>query len=173
MPSFKSRFIERLFTEYGGAMQAFFRRRVRTKLDAADLTQELYLRILRVREAEVILNPEAYLFTVASHLLKEHAVLERRRGYSVDLADTGSEPELVDPPRFEQELDQAARVRRLQQVLSQLSPRCQAVVWMAYQHEMSYQEIGTELGISANTVKKNLVHALAHCRQRMVRGHQS
>ena len=57
-------FVEGLFA-YRGALQAFFYRRLRTKADAADLVQEVYLRMLRVSDPEAIRNPEAYLFTVA------------------------------------------------------------------------------------------------------------
>ena len=70
--------IERLFVTHGSALQAFFRRRIRGKPEAPDLTQEVYLRMLRVADADVIRNPEGYLYTVASNLLKERAVIERR-----------------------------------------------------------------------------------------------
>ena len=39
------------------ALQAFFYRRLRTKPDAADLVQEVYLRMLRVSDPEAIRNP--------------------------------------------------------------------------------------------------------------------
>ena len=55
-------FVERLFA-HRGALQAFVYRRLRTKSDAADLVQEVYLRMLRVSGTDAILNPEAYLFT--------------------------------------------------------------------------------------------------------------
>src|SRR5580700_6349316 len=59
-------FVEGLFA-YRGALQAFFYRRLRAKVDAADLVQEVYLRMLRVSDPEAIRSPEAYLFTVAAN----------------------------------------------------------------------------------------------------------
>jgi hypothetical protein len=47
-------FVERLLT-HRGALQAFFYRRLRTKSDAADLVQEVYLRMLRVSDTDAIL----------------------------------------------------------------------------------------------------------------------
>ena len=41
---------ERLFSEQRGALQAFFRRRPRCRLDATDLAQEVYLRMLRIAD---------------------------------------------------------------------------------------------------------------------------
>jgi hypothetical protein len=35
--------------------------------------------MLRISDHEAIRNPVVYLYTVANNLLKEHAVLERRR----------------------------------------------------------------------------------------------
>ncbi len=160
--------IERLFEERGGALRAFFRKRVRTPFDIADLTQEVYLRILRVKSSELIQNPEAYLFTVANNLLKERAVLARRQGASVDATDPLVEPELAQLPRFEADMDAGIRNARLREVLQQLPLKCQAVVAMYFQQGLTYQQIGDELGISANMVKKYLAQAMAHCRRRMM-----
>ena len=59
-------FVERLFAEHRRALQGYFRRRIRTKADAPDLTQEVYVRMLRVSDTESIRNPQLYLYTVAS-----------------------------------------------------------------------------------------------------------
>lgn len=159
--------IERLFDERGGALRAFFRKRVRSSLDIADLTQEVYLRILRVKSVELIQNPEAYLFTVANNLLKEQAVLARRDAASVQVHDPAVEPELALLPRFDMELDDATRQVRLREVLQQLPLKCQAVVTLYFHQELTYQQIGERLGISDNMVKKYLAQAMAHCRRRM------
>jgi len=37
----KPSLVERLFAEHGGALQAFFRRRIRTKADASDLAHAM------------------------------------------------------------------------------------------------------------------------------------
>ena len=68
--------VERLFAEHRRALQAFFYRRIRTKADAPDLVQEVYVRMLRVSDIHAIRDPERYLYTVASNLAKEYAVLE-------------------------------------------------------------------------------------------------
>ena len=46
--------VERLFAEHGRALQAFFYRRIRTKSDAPDLAQEVYVRMLRVSDIDAI-----------------------------------------------------------------------------------------------------------------------
>lgn len=160
--------IERLFDERGSALRAFFRKRVRASFDIADLTQEVYLRILRVKSVELIQNPEAYLFTVANNLLKEQAMLARYGAASVEATDPVIEAELAQPPRFDIELDTATRNARLHEVLQQLPLKCQAVVNLYFHHDLTYQQIGEQLDISANMVKKYLAQAMAHCRRRMI-----
>lgn len=74
----KQAFVEKLFARHRDALQAFFYRYIRSKPDAADLTQEVYLRMLRVSDMTTVRNPEAYLYAVASNLAKEHAHREPR-----------------------------------------------------------------------------------------------
>lgn len=169
MADTKTRLVERLFTEHGRALQAFLFRRVRRQPEAADLAQEVYLRMLRVADIEAIRNPESYLLTVASNLVKEHG----RRGYgerrAVDVLDPLIQDQLTTLPAFGGDLDHEQRTERLREVLQQLSPKCRAVVVLQYWHHQSYREIAQQLGISTNMVKKYLSQALVHFRRRMAR----
>jgi RNA polymerase sigma factor (sigma-70 family) len=161
--------VERLFAEQYAALLAFFYRRTRTKSDAPDLAQEVYLRMLRVNDMDAIQSPQRYLFTVASNLLKENAVLDRRRHSSVEIDDTSGEHDLQDWPSFDSDLDTARRVARLREVLNQLPPKCRAAVVMQYRDGLSYDDIAERLEVSPHMVKKYLAQALLHCRTRMGR----
>jgi RNA polymerase sigma-70 factor (ECF subfamily) len=169
MPEPKKTFVERLFAEHRSALQAFFYRRIKTKHDAADLVQEVYLRILRVKDADAIRNPEGYLYTVASNLVYEHSMLNRRQAAPVDPDQPFVEREEGTPGGFEELFDMETRVVRLREVLAQLPPKCRATVHLKYQHGLSYQEIAERLGVSPHMVQKYLGMALAHCRRRMAR----
>jgi len=161
--------VERLFAEQYSALLAFFYRRTRSRSDAPDLAQEVYLRMLRVNDVQAIESPQRYLFTVASNLLKENAVLERRRGTQVEVDEASEEWQLQELPNFEGDVDTAQRVQRLGVVLAQLSPKCRAAVVMQYRFGLSYQEIADRLEVSPHMVKKYLTQALVHCRGRMAR----
>ncbi len=165
----KKGFVERLFAQHHAALQAFFQRRIRTKSDAPDLVQEVYVRMLRVRDTEAIRNPEMYLYTVAGNLAKEHAVLNRRHGARVDLDDASVQERLEQLPALDETLNTTQRIARLRVVLAQLPPKCRAAVILQNRDGLTYQEIATRLGVSPHTVKKYLTHALAHCRRRMAR----
>jgi len=161
--------VERLFAEHRSALEAFFRRRVRSQSDAPDLAQEVYLRMLRVSDTDAIRNPELYLYTVANNLVKEHAVLDRRQASGVDVDDTTVQQQLAQLPAFDADLDASQRVERLRVVLGQLRPRYRAAVVLHYRHGLSYAEIGERLGVSPHMVKKYLSQSLVHCRRRMAR----
>jgi RNA polymerase sigma factor (sigma-70 family) len=169
MAETKKTLVERLFAEHGGALQAFLFRKVRKHPDAAELAQEVYVRMLRVPDMESVRNPEAYLYTVASNLAKEHARHERRDGEVVDVDDPLVQAQLAELPSYAGQLDAQERIKRLREVLHQLSPKCQAAVILQYWHGLSYEEIGQRLGVSTNMVKKYLSQALVHCRRRMSR----
>lgn len=165
----KKALMERLFTEHGGRMRAFFGKRLRRQPDVAELVQEVYLRMLRVRDVDLIRNPEAYLYTVAGNLAKEHAMQERSLQQPVDLDDPAVQAQLAELPAFGSDIDTNLRIKRLREVLQQLSPKCQAAVLMHYWHGMTYEAIAGQLGVSAHMVKKYLSQALVHCRRRMAR----
>jgi RNA polymerase sigma-70 factor (ECF subfamily) len=161
--------VERLFAEHRRALQAFFHRRIRTKSDAPDLAQEVYVRMLRVNDIHAIRDPERYLYTVASNLVKEYAVLDRRQACGVSVDEASIQERLSELPTLDGQLDVTQRVARLRTVLAQLSPKCRAAVVLQYRHGLTYEQIGERLDISPHMVKKYLAQALAHCRRRMAR----
>ena len=119
----KKGLVERLFAEHRRALQSFFYRRIRTKSDAPDLAQEVYVRMLRVSDTDAIRNPELSLYTVASNLVKEHAVLDRWQARGVNLDETNIQQQLGELPTLDGQLDVTQRVARLRTVLAQLSPK--------------------------------------------------
>jgi RNA polymerase sigma factor (sigma-70 family) len=137
--------MERLVV-HGAALQAFFYRRVNAKDDAADMVQEVYLRMLRVKDSDALRNPESYLFTVASNLVYERSVQNRRRTTMRDYHRSEVESQPVALSMSEELFDTEARVTLLREVLTQLSPKCRATVLMKYQHGLNYEEIAQQVG---------------------------
>jgi RNA polymerase sigma factor (sigma-70 family) len=165
----KNALVERLFAAHRGALQAFFDRRVRQRSDAIDLAQEVYLRMLRLKDMSAIRDLEAYLYSVASNLAKEHAGAVRRRGISVGVEEATIQDQLAQAPSFEGEILTAQQVKRLRAVLRGLPPKCHAAVVLQYVHGQSHQQIAERLHVSPRMVKQYVGQALAHCRRRMAR----
>src|SRR5258706_13391568 len=69
-------FLERLSQSYRLPLIAYFQRRVGGRDEAEDLTQEVFLRLVRRLDVETIDNPEAFVFRTAINLLRARS----RRG---------------------------------------------------------------------------------------------
>jgi len=165
----KPSLVERLFAEHRAALQTFFLRRIRSKADAADLAQEVYVRMLRISDQEAIRNPVHYLYTVANNLVKEHAVLDRRQTSGIDIDEAPAHERLETLPEFDGNLDASQRIARLGVVLQQLRPKCRAAVELRFTHGLSYRAIAEHLEVSPQMAKKYVAQALGHCRRRMAR----
>jgi RNA polymerase sigma-70 factor (ECF subfamily) len=165
VPDPRPSLIERLYAEHRAALHSFFRRRIRNQALAADLAQEVYLRMLRVRDPSAIRNPAVYLFTVASNLAKEQATLDQRQA-GMDLDEAPLE-EASTPLSLDGELDLKQRVDRLERALGQLSPKCRAAVVLRFRHDLSYHQIAAHIGVSTQMAKKYVARGLEQCQRRL------
>ena len=161
--------VERLYAQHRVALQSFFQRRIRSKANAPDLAQEVYVRMLRVSDPLSIRNPAVYLYTVANNLVKEYAALDRRQtsGRNIDDARTSEQLEPETVAALEGELDTRQRIAELQVILRQLRPKCRAAVVLRFAHELTYREIATHLGVSPQMARKYVDQALEHCQRHM------
>jgi RNA polymerase sigma-70 factor (ECF subfamily) len=65
--------------------------------------------------------------------------------------------------------DAAQCAEQLQDAIEELSPKVRATFLLHRRDGLSLEDIGTRLGISRPMVKKNLMKALMHFRQRLER----
>ena len=163
----KPSFVERLFAEHRAALQTFFQRRIRSKSEAPDLAQEVYVRMLRISDQTAIRNPVHYLYTVANNLVKEHAALDRRQASGIDIDEAPAHEQLETLPAFDGDLDVTQRIARLGEVLKELRPKCRAAVELRFTQGLSYRAIAMHLGVSPQMARKYVEQALGHCRRRM------
>ena len=84
-------FVSEIAGRYGRRLLSFFTQRLRNRADAPDLAQEVFLRLMRVEHHETIRSPEAYLFTVASHVLHQHALRQASTPASIDISELFAE----------------------------------------------------------------------------------
>jgi RNA polymerase sigma-70 factor (ECF subfamily) len=158
-----------LVASHGAQLQRFLLARVANRADVPDIAQEVYLRMLRIPNIESIRSPEAYLFTVAQHVVAQHALKAQTRPPVVELTQllTSSSAAFQADPMLE--LDAAQCLEELQHALEELSPNARAVFMLHRRDGLSIDDIGVRLGISRPMVKKYLSRALMHFRQRLER----
>jgi RNA polymerase sigma factor (sigma-70 family) len=157
-------FVSEIAARYGRRLRRFLTVRLRNRDDAPDLAQEVFLRLMRVEHHESIRSPEAYLFTVASHVLHQHTLRQASTPASVDISDVFAALQLVsdDDP-----MARAAAQRTLEEidrVLKELPPKVSTAFMLHRFGGLSIEEIGRELGVSRPAAKKYLARALTQCR---------
>jgi RNA polymerase sigma factor (sigma-70 family) len=163
----KRAFVSAIEKQHGQRLRRFLAVRLRNAAaDLPDLVQEVFLRLLRVHRHETIRSPEAYLFTVASHVLHQHMLRQSAIPHGIELNELLVESEAPESDPAAQ-ADAQQRVERLDRVLDQLSPKAYAALVLHRRDGYSIEEIGEQLGISRNVAKKYLAKALAHCRERL------
>jgi len=157
--------IEGLVASHGNQLQRFLLSRVRNIADVPDLAQEVYLRMLRVPNAESVRSPEAYLFTVAQHVVQQYT-LKVAASPSVELENVlSTRGSLHSDPALEFIAGQC--LDSLQDTLEKLSPKVRAVFMLSRRDGLSFDEIALRLGCSKPMVKKYLMKALLQFRQRL------
>lgn len=167
MTSSKRLYWGQIVDRHQPAISAFIRRRLKGSPDASDLTQEVYLRFLRADQAELIRNPEAYLYTVALNLIREHTVLERRWSRVTDGEGLAADHAFTDYRTPDDTLDGDIRRARLTQLVEQLPPKSRAALTLQYRDELSYEQIAEQMGVTTHAVKKYVMKGLAICRGRL------
>jgi RNA polymerase sigma factor (sigma-70 family) len=157
-------FVATIAARYGTRLRRFLAVRLRNADDVPDLAQEVFLRLLRVEGYESIRSPEAYLFTIASHVIHQHAVRRSSEPVSVDITEMVSELRTStsdDPP---DQVAQAQQIDELERILGHLPVRVATALVLHRVAGYSVQEVGDELGVSRETAKKYLARAVEHCR---------
>jgi RNA polymerase sigma-70 factor (ECF subfamily) len=154
-----------LIESHGQQLRRYLLARVRNAADVPDIVQEVYLRMMRVPNAESVRSPEAYLFTVAQHVVQQHTLKASAVTPSADLArllsERSTDTSFADPA-LEVHADQC--LERLQSGLDRLSPKVRATFLLSRRDGLSIDEIAERLGTTRHMVKKYLMKALTKLR---------
>jgi RNA polymerase sigma-70 factor (ECF subfamily) len=131
--------------------------------DAADLTQEVFLRAFRsIARFRAESSVATWLYRIAVNLCNS---FRARRPAGEELAEDA----VVTHPAFIDGLDGKSRARAVREAIARLPERQRATLVLKTYHELTHEQIGEILGTSVGTAKANLFHALANLR-RMLKG---
>ncbi|WP_224199714.1 MULTISPECIES: RNA polymerase sigma factor [Pacificimonas] len=155
----------RIGRKWRPALMSYFLRRVRDHNEAEDLTQEVFVRLL-ARHDEVESSSDAYVFQVASNLLRDRARRAKvRADYRQAIGSAeglGVEP--LDPHRV------AAGRDALKQLVAGLEtlPERTRTIFVLYRIEnMGLDVIADSFGISKSAVKKHVHKAMTVLMRRL------
>lgn len=167
MVSDKHAMVKELATRHGHGLRRFLRSRVRNAADIPDIIQEVFLRLLRVPNHETIRAPEAYIFTVASHVAQQHSLQSSHHTLSGELGEVLTEAQALTAADPILEVIGQQCAEQLDRALLQMSRKAQATFLLCRRDGKSMDEISQELGISRSMAKKYLVKTLVHFRKQL------
>jgi RNA polymerase sigma factor (sigma-70 family) len=157
--------LQSVFMEARADLERMLRRRLGSSHAAADLTQDIYLRLRRITAPLPDRHQaRAYLFRMAGNLVTDHVRVEGRRAELL-AGNVVLFEGICDGP--EHDALTRDQMRQVEDALSELPPRCKDVLYMSRMEGKTHAEIAAELGVSKSLVEKYAVRALLHCRARL------
>jgi RNA polymerase sigma factor (sigma-70 family) len=152
---------EDAFRSYHRALHEFLVRRLTRTQDASDAVQEVFLRLLRLERSELVRNPQAYLYGIASHVVREYRDRARRERVTYDspaVEHRAEHPRLLSTDELAESLGVE---RQIEKALAQLSPMELRILLYDRRDGLTHEEIAKTMGLSVHTVKKYFFRALA------------
>ena len=163
---------DELVRRYSGPIYAFILRMVGNPADADDLTQDVFVQILKsLPGARPDLPLRPWVYVIARNKCLDH--LKRKRALpfsSLAIPESGEavEARVVDDRPLPDELAERADLEELvRTAIADLPPRYRAVVALRYSTDLTFAEIGTVLGLPENTAKTHFQRAKGLLRERL------
>lgn len=155
--------IERLFREYHGCLVRYLTRRLGDRDWAEEVAQETFVRALR---QESIVNERAWLFAVATNLVRDEARKDSRRRRHLQLLWEQERESVVEPePTTMERAHEAALARRAVETLAERD----RLALLMREEGLDYNEIAEALGLSPGSVGTTLSRA----RRRLVEAYET
>ena len=146
---------DRLFREYHAPLVRYLTRRLGDRDWAEEVAQETFLRALRQDRLD---NERAWLFTVATNLVRDAARRDagRRRHLELLRAEADAEPPMAESPASA--LERAEERSAARRALEQLAERDREALLMR-EEGLDYHEIAAALGLAVGSVGTTLARA--------------
>lgn len=118
--------------------------------DLEDVSQEVFLRLLRYDPVELVEHPQAYVFKMASNVAAEWSIRSRIRHPH----DSKWLANLLTEDQPEDSVQRAASRAEIHRALATLSPRYREILKLQFSEELGYAEIAARVGSTPRTVKR-------------------
>lgn len=155
-----------LWEQFGPPLRGFLARRVPPGVDADDLVQEVFLRVIRgmaaLRSTD---RPEAWLFQIARNALRDSLRVRLRRDGRTDPLE-GDLPAEVDPAA-----DRAAEAELapcLTAMIDRLAEPYRTAITLTSLQGVSQADAARRLGVSASGMKSRVQRGRVQLRQMLV-----
>jgi RNA polymerase sigma-70 factor (ECF subfamily) len=141
------------------SLTRFLQKNWRNESDIDDFRQEIYAQVFQAAEARIPERTQAFLFSTARNLLVDR--IRRKHVVPIDaVADLDVLGLTADEPGPERSAMARDVLRRLQEALDRLSPRCREAVVLKRVEGYSRRQIAQHMGIREQTVADYVAHGM-------------
>jgi RNA polymerase sigma factor (sigma-70 family) len=153
--------LDALYRDHHSWLETWLRRRMGNAWDAADLSQDTFVRVLASSQQLADLRePRAYLLTVGKRLLSNfYTRRSLETAYLEALAQLP--PECVPSP--EQRWVLLETLRAIDELLDGLPVAVRRAFLLSQLEGLGYREIAERLNVSERTIKRYMAQAYEHC----------
>lgn len=155
--------LDSFYREHRNWLESWLHRRLGNAWDAADLSQETFLRVLTGSHSEplaALREPRAYLVTVGKRLLLNH---QRRRRLEQAYLEALAHLPATATPSAEQRWMVLQTLQALDELLDGLPAAVRRAFLWAQLEGLDYAQIAERLQVSQRTVKRYMAQAYEHC----------
>lgn len=144
------------------ALRAFLLARYSSLPDIDNVVQESLVRVLRAHEREPVLSPRGLLFATGRNLALDQ--LRRQQVIAFEpITEVADSSVFTDSTNVAETVSQREEFDLLTQAIQSLPDRCRQVFTLRTAYGLSQREIAQKLGISENTVEKQMSKGLRRC----------
>lgn len=141
------------------ALMRFLRRCWPHAQDLHDLRQETYIRVYEAAARSRPVQPKAFLFATAKHLITDR--MRRQRVVTIDtVGDLATLDVIIDDVSPERRLGARQELRELARAFDQLPEKCRETVWLRRVDRLPQKQVAARLGVTEKTVEKHLMKGM-------------
>ncbi len=151
---------QRIFDTHYYNVYGFFLKRLESPEDAADASQETFMRVVRRNGTVSLDSPAGYIWRTAQNMVKE---IKRAKAVSskwISSKTIDLDQQISPAPTPEKAMEIQNMSDHILDVLNRLPPRCREVFILHRFKGLSHKQIAEQLNISPKTVENHMVNAL-------------
>ncbi|WDY59181.1 sigma-70 family RNA polymerase sigma factor [Pseudomonas sp. PSKL.D1] len=152
--------VQQLYRSHHGWLQGWLYRRVHDRCDAADLSQDTFVKLLTHTPPAELREPRAYLATIARRLLLN---LYRRRSLERAYLEALATLPEDDAPGAEHHAAMLEALHAVDQVLARLPEKARRAFLLSQLEGYSQEQIALEMAVNVRTVQRWLLRAFEEC----------
>ncbi|CAB1369868.1 RNA polymerase sigma factor [Denitratisoma oestradiolicum] len=161
--------LDKVFRSYNDTLVRYLTLRTKSVVEAMEIAQEAYLRVLAMPDSNKIIDMESFLFGISRNLhidrvrsticgfkaIEKGGMAVAYGGSTTEMSHVGPEEDAVANEILE----------KLKTVIEGLAPKCQQA-FLLYKFEgIGYAEVASRMGLTESMVRKYVLHAVRVCHQ--------